>query len=229
MEIKTAGRGLADSLMDYRDAIRGLRTVIDLTNLRRPVRSLLFTSANPSEGKSTTAAHLATSIAEIGKKVLLIDADLRRPTVHTNFNLSSDRGLSDVLMGKLPWRDAIIRVGPQELYMMPAGQASRHASDLIGGGISDLLEKVYSDFEMIIIDAPSMLGCPESQQMAALADSVVVVVKARSTTSKELTRTLSALQRARANILGLVINKVTRSDRAAYGFYPSSYADYARR
>jgi Mrp family chromosome partitioning ATPase len=112
---------------------------------------------------------------------------------------------------------------------MPAGRTSLDASDLIASGISDVLAPLYDEFDLIIIDAPSVLGCPESQQMSSLADSVVLVVKARSTTDKELFGAVATLLHAQANIIGLVMNQVKRSDRAAYGYYPSRYADYARR
>src|SRR5439155_17733205 len=137
--------------------------------------------------------------------------------------------LSDVLMGKIPVHEAMIPIENTKLCVVPAGQVSPDAADLIAGGISDLLGKLYHEFENIIIDAPSILACPESQQMAGLADSVVVVVKARSTTDKELAGTLSMLWHARANIIGLVMNQMKRSDCSACGFYPSRYADYARR
>jgi len=222
-------RQLADSAMNYADAIRGLRTAIHVTKPHRPIRSIMLTSANPNEGKSTTAAHLATCFAEIGKKVLLVDADLRRPTVHAHFDSSNDKGLSDVLMGKIPVHEAIIPIETTKLSVMPAGRTSLDASDLIAAGISDVLAPLHAEFEMIIIDAPSILGCPESQQMAGLADSVVVVVKARSTTDKELAVAVSTLHHAHANIIGLVMNQMKRSDRTAYGYYPPRYADYARR
>jgi capsular exopolysaccharide synthesis family protein len=173
-------------------------------------------------------AHLAPSFAEIGKKVLLIDADLRRPTTHTHFQLENGRGLSDVLAGRIPFREAIVQI-EHNLYLLPAGPVCPGSSDLIGSRISGLLEEAYREFEMVIVDSPALVACPESQQIAAFADGTVVVVKARSTTSKELARTLSALSRARANIMGLALNQVKSSDGITYGYYPSSYVDYARR
>ena len=225
--IKRRGR-LLNSALYYGEAIRSLRGTIEVTTLHSPLRSILLTSANPSEGKSTTAAHLAASFAEIGKKILLIDADLHRPTAHTRFNLDNSRGLSDVLAGRLPFRKAIVQI-EGDLYLLPAGPVCSGMSDLVGTRIAGILEEACGEFEIVIIDAPSLLACPESQQIAAFADGTVVVVKARSTTSNELARTLAGLSRARANIMGIVLNHMKRSDGKAYGYYPSSYVEYARR
>src|SRR6185369_11685867 len=99
-------------------------------------RSLLVTSAAPGEGKTTTAAHLAAAHAEQGQRTLLIDGDLRRPSVHRNFNLPSIVGLSNVLLGEIPWREALIRVeSVPNLQILPAGPPSRRASDLVGRGL----------------------------------------------------------------------------------------------
>ena len=104
-----------EALERFRESIRGLRTSIGLANLDRPVRSLLVTSAQPSEGKSTTAANLALSFAQVGKRVLLVDADLRAPSIHKHFDTGTESGLSDVLAGRVSWQDVMVRIDPWEL------------------------------------------------------------------------------------------------------------------
>jgi capsular exopolysaccharide synthesis family protein len=176
----------------------------------------LFTSANPSEGKSTIAAHLATDFAQIGKKILLVDADLRRPTIHTHFNLGGHAGLSDVLQGRITWREAMIKIAPLDFYVVPAGTRVDGVRDFISSAVADVFRTDCSEFDLVIIDGPALLDCWESQQLAALTDGVIVVVKGRSTTEKQLGDALSTLLRARANIMGLVVNGVSPSDRMAY-------------
>src|SRR5690606_5550488 len=104
-----------------------------LTDFDRRLRSILLTSASPSEGKSTVAAHLAATHAGQQKRTLLIDGDLRRPSVHRLYQVPNTVGLSDVLMGKLDWKDAVVNVTePGGLDVLPAGPSTRRASDLIG-------------------------------------------------------------------------------------------------
>jgi capsular exopolysaccharide synthesis family protein len=211
----------------YGEAIRSLRNAVGIANLDRPVRTVLMTSAHPSEGKSTTAAHLAVAFAQIGKRILLIDADLRRPSIHKQFGLTGASGLSDVLTGAMDWREAMLRIDPHGLYVMPAGPVSRRASDLIGPGITELLDKVGREFDLVIVDAPPLLGFAESQQLAGVVDSVILVAKAGETRGKAVANSLTALLRARANILGLVMNAVKVTKHSDYGYY-LNYTNYAR-
>jgi capsular exopolysaccharide synthesis family protein len=211
-----SGSPVPTSQVAYLEAIRNLRSAINITNLGSAVRTVLFTSANPSEGKSTIAAHLATDFAQIGKKILLVDADLRRPTIHTHFNLGGHAGLSDVLQGRISWREAMVKIAPHDFYVVPAGTRVDGVPDFISSAVADVFRTDCSEFDLVIVDGPAMLDCWESQQLAALTDGVIVVVKGRSTTEKQLGGALSTLLRARANIMGLVVNGVSPSDRMAY-------------
>jgi capsular exopolysaccharide synthesis family protein len=221
---KSQKRALA--LDRFGEAIRGLRNTISIGHIGRPVGSLLITSSFPGEGKSTTAAYLALTFALLGKRTLLIDADLRRGTAHSQFNLNGGHGLSDVLLGKAEWADAAVKIEPHPLYVMPSG-FSRRASDLIGPGMSDLLNQIGREFDVILIDAPP-LGFAESQQLASIVDGVMVVAKSGTTGGKVLAQTFAALFRARANVVGLVLNQVKGSRNADFGYYGYAYG-YANR
>ena len=123
------------ALSNYEEAIRTLRNSILLTDFDRRLRSVLLTSASPSEGKSTVAAHLAATHASQHKRTLLIDGDLRRPSVHRLYQVPNSVGLSNVLLQQISWRDAVIRIDdPEGLDILPAGPSTRRASDLIGHG-----------------------------------------------------------------------------------------------
>ncbi|HTA43044.1 MAG TPA: polysaccharide biosynthesis tyrosine autokinase [Bryobacteraceae bacterium] len=214
----------AEAVERFQESIRGLRTSIGLANLDRPVRSLLVTSAQPSEGKSTTAANLALSFAQVGKRVLLVDADLRAPTVHKHFDIGTSTGLSDVLGGHVGWQEVMTRIDPWELYVVPAGPVSRRAVDMFVQAASQLFDQVCREFDIVIVDAPPLLGFAESHLLASMADSVIVVTKAETTSGKTVSKALDALTRDRANIMGLVMTQVKSACLKAYGDYGYGYA-----
>lgn len=214
----------------YGQAIRALRNALSTATLDRPIRSVLITSPNPSEGKSTTAINLAVASAQIGKKVLLLDADLRRPSLHRHFSLSATTGLSEILRQTVASEEAIVKIDDLSLYVLPAGRPSRQAADLISMGFASVLEILSGDFELIVVDSPPILGVSESQEMAGLVDGVLLLTKAGSTTWRAVADSLSNLLRVRANILGVVMNQVKPS--ACYGpyyYYSESRAEPYRK
>ena len=204
----------------YEEAIRTLRNSILLSDLDRRMHSLLVTSASPGEGKSTTAAHLAAAHAEQGKKTLLIDADLRRPSQHNRFGVSNAIGLSTALTGVLPWRDVVLK-SPQTpaLSVLPSGPSSRRASDLIGQLMVDILEEASKDYDLIVIDAPPILGFAEPLQLATAVDGVVVITRAGETSRKAVATVLATLDRLRTNVVGLVLNQVKKNMSDSYSYY----------
>ena len=216
-----------DDLSGFNESVRTLRNSILLGSFDRRYRSLLITSAAPGDGKTTTAANLAAAHAEQGKRTLLIDGDLRRPSVHRNFNLPSVAGLSNALMGELHWRDVCIRVDSiPNLEILPAGPPSRRAADLVGRGLTELLEQAASDYDLVVLDAPPLLGFAEPLQMATAADGVLVVARAGQTSRKAVATVLATLTRLRARVVGVVLNEVHKelSDSYYYyGYYRSYY------
>ncbi len=213
----------------YEEAVRTLRNSILLTDLDRRMRSLLVTSASPSEGKSTTAAHLAAAHAEQGKTTLLIDADLRRPSQHNRFGISNAIGLSTVLTGVLPWRDVVLKSSQtQMLSVLPSGPSSRRASDLIGQLMVDLLEEASKDYDLIVIDAPPILGFAEPLQLATAVDGVLVVTRAGETSRKAVATVLATLDRLRTNVVGLVLNQVKKNMSDSYSYYGYYRTYYSR-
>ncbi|MEZ5351297.1 MAG: polysaccharide biosynthesis tyrosine autokinase [Bryobacteraceae bacterium] len=224
------GTGGARSLSTYEEAIRTLRNSILLSDFERQFKTLLVTSASPSEGKSTIAIHLAVAHAQQHHRTLIIDGDLRRPSIHKRFGLPNTVGLSDVLLENLSWRDVLLHPETVSgLDILPAGSISRRAADLVGRGLQRILDDAAREYDLIILDAPPLLGFPEPLQMAAAADGVVIVARAGQTSRKGVASVISTLNRLRANIVGIVLNEVHREISDSYyyyGYYGKYYKHY---
>lgn len=217
--------GKYEGISSYEEAIRTLRHSILLPDFDRNVRSILLTSAAPAEGKSTAIIHLAIAHAEQGKRTLIIDADLRRPSIQKKLNLNGTQGLSNALLGEIDWKDAVI--GSEnwpELWVLPAGTASRRASDLIGSMMIDILDEAVKEFDLIFVDAPPLLGFAETMQVATAVDGVVVMARAGQTSRRAVATVLATLKRLRANTIGLVLNEVDKN--STHGYY--YYGDYRK-
>jgi len=218
------GKNYYRSTSDFEEAVRTIRNTILLSDFEGRLRSIVLTSAAPSEGKTTIAAHLAIANADRGKKTLLVDGDLRRPSIHTKFGMTPREGLSNVLTGELPWQDVVMSVeGRPNLSILPAGPGSHRAADLIGPRLATLLDEFAKEYDLVILDSPPLLGFAECLQMATAADGVLIVSLAGETRRRAVAEVISVLNRLRANIIGVVLNQVsqnTSSDGYSYyGYY----------
>jgi capsular exopolysaccharide synthesis family protein len=218
------------SFSAYDEAVRTIRNSILISDFDRRIRTLLFTSATASEGKSTTAAHMALAHAEQGKPTLLIDCDLRQPAQHRIFQVPLGVGMTNVLNGEMGWREAILRpVAGAPLEVITAGPPSRRAADILGQRLLSYLEEMGREYDMIVLDAPPLLGFAESMQLANAADGVIVITRAGETSRKAVAAALSTLQHLRANVLGLVLNQVKKNHSDHYyhyGYYGKYYKRY---
>jgi capsular exopolysaccharide synthesis family protein len=218
-------KGYYRSVSSFEEAIRTLRNTILLSDFEQRLRSIVVTSAEPGEGKTTLAVHLAIAHAARGKKTLIVDGDLRRPSVHAKFGLTQHEGLSNVLTGELSWRDVLLSIdGRPNLSILPAGPGSHRAADLIGPRLSELLDEFAKDFDLVILDSPPLLGFAECLQMASAADGVLIISRAGETKRKTVATVVSTLQRIRANIIGIVLNRVTsQTSSDGYSYYGYHY------
>jgi len=176
------------------------------------------------------AVHLAISHSQQHKKTLLIDADLRRPSVHKKMQIPSDRGLTNYLTEEgVGWKDVLVKDNDfPDLDVIAAGPPSRRASDLIGPRMVDLLEEVSKQYDLVIVDAPPLLGFAEPLQMATSADGVLVVTRAGYTSRKAVGSVLGTLKRLRANVVGVVLNQVKpgmSEHYYYYGYYRKYYTE----
>lgn len=217
--------GYYRSISSFEEAIRTLRNTILLSDFEQRLRSIAVTSAEPGEGKTTLAVHLAVANAARGKKTLIVDGDLRRPSVHAKFGLIQQKGLSNVLTGELTWREALHSIeGRPNLSILPAGPGSHRAADLIGPRLSELLDEFAKEYALVILDSPPLLGFAECLQMASAADGVLIISRAGETKRKTVATVVSTLQRIRANIIGVVLNRVTQQTSSdGYSYYGYNY------
>jgi capsular exopolysaccharide synthesis family protein len=200
------------------EQFRTLRGRIDSMSEQNPVRSVAVTSANPGEGKSTAAINFAAVCAmSVGKRVLLVDCDLRRPTVHTSLGLAPKTGLAEVLLDKASFEDSVIPVEGLNLDVLPVRTQPPNPSELLGSSaMRRLIEESCAGYDRIIFDTPATLGLPDSKIVSDLCDGVVMVVRADITPRAEVGAALEILDRRR--ILGLVLNGV-ELNREGYGYY----------
>ncbi len=217
---------------EFREAVRTLRNSILLADFDRNLRSILVTSSSASEGKSTSASHLAIAHAEQGKRTLLIDGDLRRPNLHKRFGISGNNGLADVLEGGQNCKEFIVKLESMPfLDLLPAGRASRNAPELIGRGIGKVIEECTADYDLVILDGPPAIGFAEPLQVATAVDGVIIITRAGQTQQKAVASLISTMKRLRINIVGVVMNQVNRDitdNYYYYGTYGGKYGKYSQ-
>ncbi|PSL31683.1 capsular exopolysaccharide synthesis family protein [Planomicrobium soli] len=186
---------------------RTIRSNINFSLPSDEMKTLLFTSASKEEGKSTTSGNMAIVYAEAGKKVLLIDADMRRPTLHTTFRMSNRIGLSHLLLGKGRMQDAIKKSGIRGLDLLMSGQVPSNPAELLDSEVMDnLLDEMKEKYDIILIDSPPILAVTDAKILANKCDGTILVVNTGKTEKQSLSKARDALTTARAFILGVVLN-----------------------
>jgi len=209
------------------EAFRSLRTNLEYSSVDNPARIILVTSSGESEGKSTVAANLAIVEAQSGKNVIIIDADMRRPKVHVQFNKSNRRGLSDVVTGKLRIDDVVKTYDQVEnLSIITCGTIPPNPSELLGSErMSQTLKDLEERFDLVIIDTPPMI-VSDAQILSGKVDGVIFVVIPGQTRAIAALRPIEELHRIGSHVLGIVANKIPKSRDYYYGGY-NYYSPYS--
>jgi polysaccharide biosynthesis transport protein len=212
---------------DFSEAIRSLRTSITLCT-RQGGTIVLVTSAQPLEGKTTTACNLATALAFGGAKVLLIDADMRRPGVHRAFGLENRCGLSELLNGQAHLTQAVQRLAEPDLWIMPAGSTPPNPSELLASGrMEALLGQVqHGPFDWVIVDTPPVLAVTDASILTQWVSGVAFVVGSEMTRRRLAERAIETLAAGRPRILGAVLNRV---DVSRNKYYYARHYGYGNR
>ncbi len=209
------------------EAFRQLRTNLQFVDVDRPAKTVVITSSVPDEGKSTTATNLAVIFAEAGKKVLLIEGDLRRPRVAEYLGLEGTIGLTNVLAGQVAVDEVLQSWGRGGLTVLPSGSVPPNPSELLGSrSMIELLEKMGAQFDLVLIDTPPLLPVTDAAVLAAHADGALLVVRHGDTSRQQVSTAASALKRVDARLLGCVLNMAPSSGPDSYGYgYGYGYAD----
>ena len=199
------------------EQFRALRGRIDAIAEQHPIRTIAVTSANPGEGKTTAAINLAvvTSMS-VGRRVLLIDCDLRRPKIHRSLGVQPKAGLAEVLNGETSVEAAIERADGIDLEILAVRGRPPNPSELLSSArMRELIEEVSQRYDRVILDTPAALGLPDAKAVADLCDGSVMVVRANTTSEEDVLTVLEILDRRR--VLGVVLNG-TIADQGRYGY-----------
>lgn len=211
------------------EAFRTLRTNLQYVDAAKHPRSIVFTSSVPDEGKTTTAANLATTVAASGAKVCVVEADLRRPRLLSYMGLEGGVGLTTVLIGQAALTEVLQDFAG--LSVLGAGHIPPNPSELLGSTtMRETLRELEQRFDVVIIDAPPLLPVTDAAVLSTIADGTVVVVGTGSTRREQLAASIRALEHVNANILGLVLNKlpIRGPDSYSYTYYREGYRSSPR-
>lgn len=209
------------------ECLRTVRTNLMFRAGRQPIRRLLVTSAAPREGKSFISSNLAAMIAMSGQRVLAIDGDLRRPTLHRRFQLSNATGLSNVLLGEMTLADAVQPTHVPGLHALVAGPMPDNPTELVGGGrMEDLLDRIEG-YDLILIDSPPVNAVADALVLASMVDGMVFVIQANRTNRNLVAQCCARLREVNPHLLGAVVNKLdVKQAGYEYHYYYNEYGEY---
>lgn len=199
---------------------RMIRSNIMFSNIDKEIKKIVITSAAPSAGKSTTAANIAVTYAQSNKKVLLIDADLRKPTVHYTFNKKNVFGLSNLITGQINLQNAVQNSHIDNLSIMTSGPIPPNPSELLSSlRFNTILNEIDEYFDIIIIDTPPILAVTDASILSNLVDGTIMVTNIKTNNKVHLKRAKDILIKSGANILGIVLNNVEVKGKDDYYYY----------
>jgi len=211
------------------ESYRALRTNLQFACLNKSVKTIMLTSSTRGEGKTTSSINLAIIIAQTGKKVLLIDADLRRPRIHHTFNLKRERGLTSLLVSsELKTEDCILDSGVENLSILPSGPLPPNPSEILSSEkIAKILSELEPKFDYVLIDTPPLVTVTDAAVLASQdkIDSIVIVIQAATTPREVAMQGLSTLTKVKDKILGAVLNNIN-VEKGSY-YYHYYHYDYA--
>lgn len=199
---------------------RTVRTNMQFASVDKELKSLIVTSSGPGEGKSSTTANLAVVYAQQGKKVLLVDADLRKPTMHYTFRLDNLRGLSNVLVGENTIDEATNRTDIEALDVMTCGPIPPNPAELLASRkMETFLKEALFSYDLVIFDTPPVLAVTDAQILANIVDGSILVVRSGDTEIEPAQRAKEALEPAKAKLLGVVLNGREKKASNYYYYY----------
>jgi capsular exopolysaccharide synthesis family protein len=211
---------MLDSKSPISEQYRTIRTNIQYSSVDQEVKTIMVTSSGPGEGKSTTVANLAVVFAQQGKKVLLVDADLRKPTVHYTFNQTNTFGLTSVLTKQMDLEKAICETEGKNLYVLTSGPIPPNPAELLS---SRAMEQFFHDtqdlFDIILFDTPPLLAVTDAQILANVCEGTILVVSSGKSEKDQVLKAKELLDSAQGKLLGVVLNNKKIQNTNYYYYY----------
>ncbi|MDP4176986.1 MAG: CpsD/CapB family tyrosine-protein kinase [Bacillota bacterium] len=212
------------------EAFRTLRTNIQFSSLDNNLKSILITSTAPSEGKSTVIINLGLAMAQSGKKVLIIDCDLRKPSIHKKLSIPNTKGLTSILIGDVKIEDCITPLSVNNLSVLSCGATPPNPSELLGTKkMKQLIEELEGMFDVVLIDSPPVIAVTDAQIISTFAKGVILVSAYGQTEKGAIINAKNLLDKVGANIIGVVMNKIPEESHGygyGYGRYYNKYYNY---
>ena len=211
---------LSDPRSPVAEAYRTLRTNIEFSSLDRSLHTLLVTSPSPNEGKSTTLANLAVTMAQAEKKTILVDADLRRPSLHTLFGVGNEAGLTTMFVDSKSMQEPPLKdVGVPNLLLLPSGPLPPNPAELLGSKRMDsVLAALKERADMVLFDAPPVIAVTDAVVLGTRLDGVLLVIGAGQTKREHARRARELLEKVKVRVIGVALNNVSL-DSALGGYY----------
>ena len=199
------------------EAYRSIRTSIQYSSIDKKIKTLVVTSSLASEGKSTVSGNLAYVLSENNNKVLLIDCDLRKPSLHKKFQVSNEKGITDLLINKCTFNEAV-KIMSKSVHLITAGTIPPNPAEIVGSkALKDFIDKIAKDYDYVVIDTPPVLAVTDAQLLAAKCDGTVLVVRAKRTKGRFIKAAYNELGKVRANLIGSILNDSDMKQK--YGYY----------
>lgn len=210
------------------EAFRTLRTNIQFSSIDKALSSIVITSSGPGEGKSTVSVNTAMTIAQSGKKVLLVDCDLRKPKIHTFFRIHNGQGLTNVLAEGIELREVVYEPEIEDnLHVLTAGPIPPNPSELLGSKrMKEFLKKAETNYHTIILDSPPVGVVTDAAILSTIADGTILVCAVGQAEIEASKMAKSLLEKVNANILGVVLNKVPVTQGGYYKYHYYNYYSY---
>ena len=201
------------------EAYRSLKTNIQYSSFDKEYKTIVITSSNPGEGKSTTSGNLALTLAEGESRVLLVDCDMRKPSMHKNFRVTNTYGIADILLQRKKVMD-VAHMYNKNLSIITAGQVPPNPAEMLGSkAMSAFLEEMKEHFDYIILDTPPVQVVADAQILSTKVDGTIIVVRAGVTKKEDVNDTVNTLKKVNANIIGTVLHAVDNSRNKYYYYY----------
>ncbi len=202
------------------EVYRTIRTNIQFSAVEKEIRTLTVTSATEGEGKTTTIANLAVTLAQQDNRVLILDADLRRPKVHKVFDVENDQGLTEILVNKVDPKSLIKETFVGNLFVLPSGVLPPNPAELLGSkNLVKLIEELKESYDYVLIDVPPVNLVPDGLLIANIIDGVLLVCSSGVVPVEEAKRAKELLVQAKARVLGVILNNVPMDTTNYYYYY----------